>query len=314
MTEQRERELIRRAIDQRFSDKQGDPLLAERIIQMEKRETKVKKKMSVGLVLALVLLLVALTGLAAVMMSMRQVVEEKAIPIANEYEGESYTAEDTNILLQLAEENGITLSQNAKKQIQDALDKGEGYFKEEMLMAFSKAEFGENLSDWTLEQQKWFNDALAAIGFIDNNSKVIPEGGENAKLSIIEAAKKYIYRTSDANAPLDDTAKYHIGAQYINGDIDGDYPGLYWSIDFIPQYLDGAVYWIYIRDDDEVLGDFIIQGLNESSTVNEVYDAYRRQFGQTNTWPQEVLRLYKDTSMKASDKKSMQYLCLARAH
>lgn len=66
MTEQRERELIRRAINQRFSDRQENPWLAERIIKTERGEIKMKKKLSAGLVLTLILLFAALTALAAV--------------------------------------------------------------------------------------------------------------------------------------------------------------------------------------------------------------------------------------------------------
>jgi flagellar basal body-associated protein FliL len=45
---------------------------------------KVKKKLSVGLVLAIVLVLLAAGAAAAVLLSMRQIVEEEeAVPMAN---------------------------------------------------------------------------------------------------------------------------------------------------------------------------------------------------------------------------------------
>jgi len=66
MTEQRERELICRAIDQRFSGKQGDPWLAKQIIEIEKGDIKMKKKLSLAMVLAIIALTIAVTALAVI--------------------------------------------------------------------------------------------------------------------------------------------------------------------------------------------------------------------------------------------------------
>lgn len=69
MTEQRERELIRRAVDQRFSGMQANPRLADRIIQIDRGEIKVKKKLSVGFVLVIVFSLLVVTALGALTLS-----------------------------------------------------------------------------------------------------------------------------------------------------------------------------------------------------------------------------------------------------
>lgn len=303
---------IRSSIDEYFADMDERYSLQFKVLEQTRGKLKVKRKLSVGLALTIVFMLLVAGAVAAVILSMQQIVEEQAIPMANEYEGEAYTTEDTNTLVVLAEENGIMLSTQTKAQIQQALYQGKGYFKEELLMALAKAEFGENPASWTLEQQKWFDDVCVAIGFIEEPEKAMPEGGEEAKDAIVRAAADYIHQTYDSAAQLDDASKYEIGVQYINGGEDDEYQGLYWSIDYSPLYLEGAKYWVYLRDDGTVLGDVMRSGLNMNSTVSDVYDSYWRVFGSDFTWGQGTLRSFQIDAMKATDTDSMAYLCFAR--
>lgn len=106
MTEQRERELIRRAINQHFSDKQGDPWLANRIFAMEKGGYKMKKKLSVGFVLALVLILCTLTVVAAVALDAYY---SKLVEMYDNYgDSNHWTLEQSSEASNLAQEYGLT--------------------------------------------------------------------------------------------------------------------------------------------------------------------------------------------------------------
>lgn len=58
MSEQRDKDFVKSAVDACFSDLKGDPWLAQRIMNGTEKEIRVKKKLSFGLVLALVLILV----------------------------------------------------------------------------------------------------------------------------------------------------------------------------------------------------------------------------------------------------------------
>lgn len=303
---------IRTSIDDYFADMDTRPSLQYKVLAQARGEVKVKKKASVGLVLVVVLILATAGAVAAVLLSMQQLVEEQAIPMANQYEDERYTVEDTNILVQLAEQNGIVLSEQTKDQIQRTLDQGEGYFKEEMLMAMAKAEFGEFPSTWTLEQQKWFDDVCVAIGIIPEAEKAMPVGGENEKQRVIQAANDYIRHTYEADAPLNDPAKYRVGAQYLTGDADDQYGGMYWSIDYSPLYLEGAEYWVYLSNDCTVLDAVVRPGLSSASTVSDIMDSYNRVFGSELTWNQHTLRAFQEAAMHATDTSSRAYLCLAQ--
>ena len=64
MNEQEERRAIHQAVDARLSGMAGNPRLAQQIIDAEGKP-KMKKKVSLGLILALVLALVSMGALAA---------------------------------------------------------------------------------------------------------------------------------------------------------------------------------------------------------------------------------------------------------
>lgn len=185
MDERREKQMIQQAFETSLSGLRDDPWLAQRVMAQAKESGKaqVKRKLSAGLVVVIALLLATVTAVAVALLSMREIVEEQAVPIANQYEGDSYTVEDTNLLLQLAEENGIELSDHARNAIGKYMDAGEGYPKEEMLMALAKAEFGDDPGIWTLEQQNWFDDVCVAIGYIQEKEKALPENAEERKAS-----------------------------------------------------------------------------------------------------------------------------------
>ena len=73
-------EQIRHAVNARLSGLEGNPGLARRVIQAAKGEEKVKKKLSVGLVLVIVLLaLAAVTALATALLWEQQVIPMKEI-------------------------------------------------------------------------------------------------------------------------------------------------------------------------------------------------------------------------------------------
>lgn len=146
-----------------------------------KEEAIVKKKLSVGLIIAIMLMLAAVTALAVALLTSREIVEEHGLPIASQSEGDVYSAEETNFLLDLAKENGIVLSETGMASIRAFLELGKGYYKEEMLMELAKAEFGQDTAYWSPEENKWFSDVCAAIGFTDQPHSALP--GDNERES-----------------------------------------------------------------------------------------------------------------------------------
>ena len=99
---------------------------------------KAKRKLTMGWVAALSLMLFAATAAAAVWLTHMQIVEQVAVPMAleNDSEGvteEFYTHEELAQLIAVLNENGISLDEDDR--IMRALKNGQGYWEEEALMA-----------------------------------------------------------------------------------------------------------------------------------------------------------------------------------
>ena len=110
--------------------------LIDRLPQ-EKGKTVMKKKVTVSVLLAAVLTVLAIGAIAAAIMGGRQVVEETAVPLALENDSSyqvngTYSHEELKAFIEKAEENGITLDETS--QIMQALRSGEGYWEEEAIM------------------------------------------------------------------------------------------------------------------------------------------------------------------------------------
>ena len=96
-----------------------------------------KKRLPVGLVVAIVLLLLTVTAIAAVLLTPQEVVEQVAVPLAQQNDTDwrvntDFSPEELAALIQACAENGIDLNENAR--IIQALQNGEGYDEEEAIM------------------------------------------------------------------------------------------------------------------------------------------------------------------------------------
>ena len=77
MREDLNREKIHKAIDSTLSGLNGDPWLFQRVsTRAAEGETKVKKKMSAGLVLAIILILIATVAVAVTLLTHQEVLEQ----------------------------------------------------------------------------------------------------------------------------------------------------------------------------------------------------------------------------------------------
>lgn len=289
---------LRRAMDSMLPGLEKDAWFEQRVLSRIHEEPAPRRGISKRAVMAALItamLLLSATAVAAVFLSGREVVDEFAVPMASETTGDSYTVAQTLELVALAEENGIALSENAKNSIDKMLATGEGYYKEELIMAIAKAEFGDQPAAWTLEQQNWFDDVCVAIGFIPEKEKAMPDKGEDAFAWAAAIAAQHIRDYYGETADLQDLGVYEpVGVQYINGDVDGEYPGMYYSVTYMP--LDGTEaalhareYWVYLNDNGEILGQ--VQRYFSDS-------AYRNTYGDLfESWPQYALRSYREVVM-----------------
>ncbi len=172
MDERKERQRLKSAIDTTLSGIQGDPWLAQRVLADAKGDVKVKKKISVGLVLALVLMLAAVTALAAMTLN---ALYERTL----EKEGQSgliqdWSTSDKVALVDWMVEAGIELDEEqvAKLHESDMSDADKGTLAMEIIGGYYPARDGiltsvdliarekGPIEYWSLEDKAWFSEMM----------------------------------------------------------------------------------------------------------------------------------------------------------
>ena len=178
MSEKMDRKAFHTAIDTTLSGLQENPFLYQRVIAQEIRKEGiiVKKRLSVGLVLTIVLMLITVTALAVALLTPKEVVEQAAVPTAQSNQRENYTYEELSALLRTLNENGITLDEGST--LMQAFRAGRGYWEKDTIDEICRAAFGTDQGAWTLEQKHWYGEIMVAIGVTGQNYALLPEEGE----------------------------------------------------------------------------------------------------------------------------------------
>ncbi len=234
MREELERRQIHQAIDSTLSGLTGDPWLFQRIsAETGKGDKKVKRKLSVGLVLAIVLVLLATAALAAVLLSHQEIMEQVAVPLANENDSpagvnNTYSPEQLAELIRALNENGITLDEN--NRIMQLIQNGQGYWEEETIMELCRQAFGGNFYTWTLEQQDWFERLMVDIGYSESYESRLP-GPDNMTYEAAEAfAFTALREKYGEDLPLEDRSVFRLERAFYH-DTEDNLNGATWSFD-----------------------------------------------------------------------------------
>lgn len=217
-----------------------------------------------------------------------------------EYEGvnAAFSHEELARIAALAEENGIVL----KDSILRALEKGEGYWEEEVIMDLAKSQFGPYPGQWTLEEQYWFEETLITIGFQDYNQCRVPGEGE---LTYEEACAKAIGYFMDEGwltdpSILEDRTKYSLWRSYLAERLeDGSSADPMWHFQFAPRDINLPTLSVTMDHRGEVDGIGRMPGLEEQLAAGtlrwyEVQDRFTDVYGSLPTWTPEVFVAYVD--------------------
>lgn len=231
----------------------------------------------------------------------------------SEYEVNSkFSNDELARIVALAEENGITLSDNILR----ALEKGEGYWEEEVIMSLAKAQFGPYPGQWTLEEQYWFEETMVSIGFKDYNQCRVPgASGAEGELTYEEAyakAKNYIIAhgwESDTSA-LDDREKYGLWRSYnAVHDEDGNILEPDWYFWFEPKDVNLPEYIVELDKSGNLTNLGHTAGLEERLAAGEiasyeVQDVFTTVYGSVPDWSPEVFVAYADALRRAGSSNS----------
>ena len=253
MREDLSRAKMHKAIDSTLSGLNGDPWLFQRVsARAAEGETKVKKKLSAGLVLAIIMILIAAVALAVTLLTHQEIVEQVAVPLAVDNDAgvgvnNTYNAEELAELVRSLNENGITLEEN--NRIMQALQNGQGYYEEETIMEICRQAFGGNYYTWTLEQQDWYEGLMVKIGFHETYQTRMPGEG-NMKYEDAEAfAFRKIRETYGQDLLLEDRSIWQLSRQfYVENP--GDPASAGWSFSLEPKDIDHGQYYVRFSDND----------------------------------------------------------------
>ena len=214
MNHEKMREHVHTGIDRQCASLTSDPYRVQRVLNMA-HETPgtggfiVKKKMSAGLIFAIVMMLLTVTAVAAVLLNQHI---EKAMDIAAD-KGEfiEWGVDDKIALINAMTEAGIPLPQDKLSVIWDADSSDEErdraateilvdiYGNEEHISHFTIAshDWGDPFQ-WTLEQQVWFWETLREKGLYTGKIKyLLPGENDLTRDQVVRIAKKTIQDAYD---------------------------------------------------------------------------------------------------------------------
>ena len=254
MDEKRLQQDITQAVQTHCAHLTADPFLAQRVLREADRKepVRVNHKLKVGLALALTLMLLAATAVAAVLLSGMELIEQEAVPLAQGNDGEvrpvtEYSHDELSSLLSTAAENGIVITDAA---ILQALENGEGYSEQEVIMEICRESFGGLYYEWTVEQRHFFHDMMIAIGEATENNVEIPGPNDLTSEAARALARETIWKHCGADIPLTDPAKYRVEEDFIKKAQESEL-GWNWYFIFFPKTLEGATYYVTMDSQGE---------------------------------------------------------------
>ncbi len=305
MREEMDRAKMHKAIDASFSGLTGDPWLFQRVsARAAEGEIKVKKKISAGLVLALVLVLLAVAAVAVALLTHKEIMEQVAVPMALENDEETggvnrcYSHEELARIVQVLEENGITLPEN--DSIMQHLQNGYGYYEDELANSICSAAFGGLYNTWTQEQKQWYEELEARMGHIETFLEYMP-GEDNMTYPEAEAfALSRLREEYGQDLPLEDRNCWRMASSFYRKGENSKEDR--WAFTLLPKDLDHGCYSIVFNDRNPAESAELQAQLpdwNRDYTGEELWDTFYSTYGPERYWPQAVWQKLHELMLKA---------------
>lgn len=254
-------------------------------LSAQQEDKPVKKKLSLGLVLALVITVLTLSALAAVLIGGKDFVEQVLAPKAVENQSEIWTRAELDELKRIAQENGLPITE----QLEKAFDRPEGYFKQEVIHAVLRDALGFHYSTWSVEDQAWHENILVKTGLKDFTWATVPQPGDVSLKDAQEIAEKYI---ADAWAPEPDLMNpeiYRHHQQFQNFKENQHQQGRRWYLEFEALDLSHDGYSFTIESTGKVAEANRRPGMGkEDPTAYQVFDRYENVSGNMAHWSAET--------------------------
>ncbi|MEG0493141.1 MAG: hypothetical protein RR696_08040, partial [Clostridia bacterium] len=261
MSEQRDKEFVQSAVDACFSDLKGDPWLAQRIMNGADKERKVKKKLSAGLILAIVLILIVATALAVGLSNYFGGFAELESTYG-EYEQWPESAKVQ--LVQFMKDNGV-LSESDVSQWTNELGQSEKEIMADAILAeyFSDMTYVDTynamarelgpIEKWSDEERVLYTSLLEKHGKLTTSWPVyqIPKGGDLTREEAVAHARDAVLNMfSISEEELDSMGTDAIFSEDAYNTYGAPKDEPFWIVEF--GY--GMAYRVYMTRSGEMLG------------------------------------------------------------
>lgn len=270
-------------------------------ISHREKEKPMKRKISIGLVFALVILLFVMGAVAAVVLSGKQFVGEVLAPKVTETTSNRWTQEELDEILRVANEYGVELTDDVRER----LEKADGEYKEELMRAFAKTELGFYPATWSIEDQAWYDKLLVQCGLMDFQTRFVPEGDEILEEQALSVATTYIRDVYQDDMDVTDGGVYRRFVEYRQFvDRDNTISPKKWYITYEALDLSHSSYHFTLLTDGTVEEARCEPGISAQGEMTitpvGVLTRYRDVFGYDTDWTAEIwIAFHKDLSRSA---------------
>lgn len=289
---------IRRAIDNSLSSLKVTDCDVNSIMARIRQEAQPRRLPRPGLrftaVMAAVLALMVVSGTAVMLLNHSDRVIEQIIPLSQGLEENMALDEgQVRLVLDIAEKNGIGLSEETLRKIEDALETYGSYPLNQLIEDVAGiGDGGVEHASWPNNVREWYNDVAAALSFVRINEAPDLAKGELTKEAAVDLAKAFIL-TVVPSEPLNNASRYEVAASFNHGASKG-YDGSYWNVAFkgLDRYV--TEYDLDISaTGDAVYRCDIQRGVGMGHTAEEIRAGLDREFpADMALWSQEQLSDY----------------------
>lgn len=290
-------QMIPQAFDISLSGLQEDPWLAQRVIAQAqnpgKEQVKVKKKFSVGLILAMILILLSVTAIAGV-----AVYQYYQRAIRNEAAYGAYQqwplAEKLNFIDQLVSE-GVSLDADKLSLLQDASlsqDEQERLADEIITSHFGEGHDGSlsavNMMEadkgpfdtWSLEDKAWMSETARDAGSAETDYEMhqLPGSGDITQDEALRLARRAVTETYGVDAA--EVEQWPSTINFLTEQVDdGDAPAYHrtvYDVALYSPYSDVHPYFVKLSRTGELLN--ICKPFGMERTINQEITARMGSF------------------------------------
>ncbi len=251
----------------------------------EKRmEQPMKRKVSFGLVLALVLALLVIIGAVAAIFGGKDFTREIIAPLAQESTDNKFTPEEMQTILAKLDEYGIALEPEYRQHLETFSE-----YKEELMRVIVKTELGFYPSTWSVEDQYWYNEMLVQTGLYPVQEHALPREGELTQEQAIQMAIDFFHTEYSNNEDFENKTLFLRHLQCLETyQVDNSEVGRCWVIEYEPLDVHHGYYHVAIAAQGQILYHYTRNGMDTAQTPDELITAYDRIYHQFSDWEMDT--------------------------